>query len=62
MQNKFQDSVELTRLVGPQYDHYCINLYVPGYDLCQIRTPEEFRGYLISKIEALIDKGAGSAE
>jgi len=58
--SNFKDTVTLERLPLPQYDHYCINLFVPMSDVVQLRTPEEFRGYLISKIEALIDKGAGN--
>jgi hypothetical protein len=52
----YKDSVAVTRLINPQYDHYRIDLYVPLCDLHELRSTEEFHGYLIPKIEALMYK------
>ncbi len=51
------DTVTIDRSVTLQADHYRIDLYFPWDDMRDIKSAEEFRGFLISKLEALLAKG-----
>lgn len=53
-----KDHVHISRDPVDRMDRYTIAVSFPWDDLREIKTPEEFRGWLISKIEALLAKGA----
>lgn len=54
-----KNTVEISRDARLQADHYAINLWLPWEELHRenIRTPEEFHGYVIAEVEALLAKG-----